>query len=419
MSRYPCGMSGRPAKIEVGLVVPSLELGGGVPSVAAFLCDAAERTTDFQIRLVSLATAARDPLSVCVTRPSTWARGVGVDPAGKWRGRTYTRVGARFAEFEFQRYRRRRQLDDVLRGVDVIQMVCGSAAWANAVSKMGIPLAVQVATRAKVEREARHRTGTGVGRHWRNLMTSITDRLDDRGLANADALQVENPWMLEYARNIVGAGAATVVEYAPPGIDAEFFSPAADVAPVDGPYLLCVGRLADPRKNVKLLPAVLAELTRLGHRNLKLVLAGATEPDSQFWEAVERFGVASRVHVVIKPTATELRAIYRCAAAFVLPSDEEGLGIVLLEAMACGVPAVATACGGPDGVIDHGRSGFLVPCGDALGMAEHVHQILSDHTLSGGFRENGRALIEARYAQSVAAEAFFRVWRRLAGSKVA
>jgi glycosyltransferase involved in cell wall biosynthesis len=46
---------------------------------------------------------------------------------------------------------------------------------------------------------------------------------------------------------------------------------------------------------------------------------------------------------------------------FALSSDEEGLGIVILEAMACAIPVVATKCGGPDGIITDGKDGYLIP----------------------------------------------------------
>src|SRR4051812_47443589 len=61
---------------RVGVVVPSLELGGGVPSVAEFVCETIERSGMSEIRLVSLASAARDPLGVALTRPKSWIRGV-------------------------------------------------------------------------------------------------------------------------------------------------------------------------------------------------------------------------------------------------------------------------------------------------------------------------------------------------------
>src|SRR6202043_1838740 len=100
-----------------------------------------------------------------------------------------------FSELEFQRYRPRRALTILLADCDLVQMVCGSAAWANAVLGLGKPVSVHVATRAKIERRRRDAHPQGLFGWWRKAMTPITNRLDDRALRCADAVQVMNPWM--------------------------------------------------------------------------------------------------------------------------------------------------------------------------------------------------------------------------------
>ena len=64
-----------------------------------------------------------------------------------------------------------------------------------------------------------------VGGWWRKGMTVITDRLDDRALRSVDAIQVENPWMLDYAREINRGRSDVDIRYAPPGVDAKLFLP--------------------------------------------------------------------------------------------------------------------------------------------------------------------------------------------------
>ena len=133
-------------------------------------------------------------------------------------------VGAVLGEFEFQRYRTRPGLAKALRTCDVIQVVSGSPAWANAVCGLGKPVSLQVATRAQVERRQRDSRSKGLAAWWRRRMTGVADRLDDKALRRVDAIQVENLWMLEYARAING-GRMVDIRYAPPGIDTRVFHP--------------------------------------------------------------------------------------------------------------------------------------------------------------------------------------------------
>ena len=90
--RQPVGTSqGRP---RIGLVVPALEQGGGVPAVAEFVCETIERSSSVQSpKIVSLAMSYRDPFSVSLTRPASWVRGVDTSE-GTWQGRRFIRIGA-------------------------------------------------------------------------------------------------------------------------------------------------------------------------------------------------------------------------------------------------------------------------------------------------------------------------------------
>ena len=399
---------------RIGVVVPSLEDGGGVPAVAEFVCRAARRSERYQVKLISLATSACDDLSLCLTRPDTWLKGARSAPGGTWRGRPFVRVGAVACEFEFQRYRRRVALTAQLDDCDLIQVVCGSPAWANAVLGLGKPVALQVATRAVVERALRDGQATNWLGRWRRVMTSLTNRLDDRALGMVDAIQVENPWMLDYA-TAANKGRSTVdVRYAPPGVDAKLFKPCVmQQADAGKPYVLCVGRLMDPRKNIGMLLEAFAQVAAALPGSVDLVLAGSGGPDTAFWARVAALGLGDRVRFVARPSLDELVLLYQQSTVFALSSDEEGLGVVLLEAMACGVPAVATRCGGPDGVISHGVDGFLVARSNSAEMARRILSLLVDEPMRSVMSRKARLTIEARYAEELAGAVFVDVWDQL------
>src|SRR5262249_4564709 len=82
------------------------------------------------------------------------------------------------------------------------------------------------------------------------------------------------------------------------------------------------------------------------------------------------------------PGADALVALYQRAAVFALSSDEEGFGMVVLEAMACGIPVVSTSSGGPDSIVRDGLDGFLVPVGDAAALSDRLERLIVDDVLN-------------------------------------
>src|SRR5947207_12717457 len=398
-------------KATLGLVVPALTMGGGVPAVARFISDVASRDGRANLKLVSLSMDSRDPQGLRLGSPRSWLGGTR-QSQGTWNELPYPHVGAVGAEVEFQRYRPRKILREVLSGCGLIQVVCGSAACGNSVLGMGKPVSVQVATRARVERRRRDAKPKGLTGWWRKAMTEVTDRMDDRAMQRVDAIQVENPWMLDYARQL-NPHREVDMRYAPPGVDARRFTPGTQPRLAGRRDILCVGRLDDPRKNVGLLLEALARLPDPLRATSRLLLAGSAGPTPDFWLRAQALGLRDSVEFVASPSEEKLVRMYQRAAVFVLPSDEEGLGLVILEAMACGVPVVATRCGGPEGVITDGTDGFLVPRDDAVALAARLQALLDSHTLNEALGRSARATIEARYAEEIAGEPFLEVWDRL------
>jgi len=384
----------RPRRARIGLVAPALDNGGGIATVAEFVCQTIERSGSFDLTLVSLPSSARDPLGVGLTRPSSWFRGVRT-AEGVWNGRPFASVGALACELEFQRYRLRPALTRALAGCDLIQVVTGLPAPGYGVCALGKPVAVFCATRASVERRSRHRTERGPSEVWRRSMTRIIDRLDRRVLQRAHAIQAMNPWMVEYARE-VNAGSHKPICLMRPGVDTARFVPGASDRHAD-PYILCVGRLNDPRKNIGLLLQAYVRLTARVPTRVRLVLAGYWPPPDEFWRDVEALGVREDVTFIPSPDAPTLVALYQGASAFALSSDEEGLGMVMLEAMACGIPVVATSCGGPDSIIRHGVDGYLVPLRDPETFADRLERLVLDRALNDSMGAEARAAVLARF----------------------
>ena len=243
-------------------------------------------------------------------------------------------------------------------------------------------------------------------------MTEITDKLDNRALRRVDAIQVENTLMLNYAKNI-NDGRNIDIRFAPPGVDTRVFSPLVHRNPNHDSYILCVGRMDDPRKNLGLLLDAYSKLTKSTLRRTKLVLAGSKAPPDKFWKDVADLKLTHMVDYVPKPNNDELIKLYQHASVFALSSDEEGLGIVILEAMACGVPVVSTKCGGPEGIITDGKDGFLVDLNKSNEMSLKLEFLLNNLEENISMGKNAHRKIITNFDERISGEVFINTWKAL------
>jgi glycosyltransferase involved in cell wall biosynthesis len=264
------------------------------------------------------------------------------------------------------------------------------------------PVLLQVATLVEEERKSQFRRRRDP---WRRFMTRITSRRDMEGLASVRLAFVENLWMQEKASSLLGPSRVIL---APPGIDTELFRPAAGYR-ADGP-ILSVGRLSDPRKNVRLLIEAYAALRRADPGAPRLVLAGSSGPPEEDLSLARELGVEGSIDVRIGLSRETLAALYRDASLFVLSSDEEGLGLVVLEAMASGLPILATRCGGSEISVSHGVNGLLVPVRDAAAMTAGLRELLADAPARRRMGEESRRRAEASFSTAAAGRHFLEAY---------
>jgi glycosyltransferase involved in cell wall biosynthesis len=234
--------------------------------------------------------------------------------------------------------------------------------------------------------------------------------MGDWALQTVDTVFVENEWMQTHVQNVAPT---TNAVFAPPGVDTVTFRP-SDTPYTDREYILSVGRFADPRKNVHLLFETYARLKeRLGTDTPNLVLAGRTEPPTNAWDLAEHHGIADSISFFEDVSLDRLVDLYREAKLFVLSSDEEGLGLVILEAMSCGVPVVSTDCGGPATVVQDGETGRLVPTGDADRLADAVATLLRDPSRLQSFGANSRERVVSEFSEEATIRRFRKEYERL------
>jgi len=104
----------------------------------------------------------------------------------------------------------------------------------------------------------------------------------------------------------------------------------------------------------------------------------------------ERRGISARVRFVGAVPQATLARLMTDAAVLVLPSTSEGLGRVLVEAMACATPVVASAVGGIPEIVREGQSGFLIPVGDVDKLADRIARVLDHPAEARAMGEAGR-----------------------------
>ena len=193
----------------------------------------------------------------------------------------------------------------------------------------------------------------------------------------------------EAAAAFVGARFAGPVRVIPNGVDVELFGDAEPPADLpEGRRVLWVGRL-DPQKGF---PIALRAFARLAEDlpDVSFVVAG----DGPEHGAVEMLPSELRARVTMLGSVPhdELPKYHAAADAFIAPAlGQESFGMVLIEAMAAGVPVVASDIAGYREVVRDGIEGSLVPPGDAEGLAAALRPILTDTEFAERLRAAGRA----------------------------
>jgi glycosyltransferase involved in cell wall biosynthesis len=108
--------------------------------------------------------------------------------------------------------------------------------------------------------------------------------------------------------------------------------------------------------------------------------------------AVREMVAAGHAQVLIRPSRSDLVALYNLAEGFLFPSLYEGLGLPPLEAMRCGAPVIASNRGSIPEVV--GDAGLLIDAGDDVALAEHITRLLQDRSFRQELQQRGFARAE-------------------------
>jgi glycosyltransferase involved in cell wall biosynthesis len=187
----------------------------------------------------------------------------------------------------------------------------------------------------------------------------------------------------------------------PNGVDPELFYPREDRKDIrkrlnlstDLPVLVSVGRLTRPKGY----PYLLTALALIPPEERPLVVIVGDGPDRDDLESKTRTLKLENT-VRLLGTRHDVPALLAAADIFVLASLWEGLPLALLEAMASGLPSVVTAVGENPKVIEDGKSGILVPPGDAPALAKALRGLLGERVQSKKMGQAARERFERHFS---------------------
>jgi glycosyltransferase involved in cell wall biosynthesis len=197
-----------------------------------------------------------------------------------------------------------------------------------------------------------------------------------------------------------------------PGVDEQFFSPRPQQVEPQGKRLFRVcfaGRLELSKGAGYLLQA----WKRLGLANAELVLAGEVRPEMRELLATH---ADSSVRATGFLTVQTLVELYRESDLFVFPSVNEGLAQVLLEAMATGLPVVATELSGACDCVSEGKEGFIVPARDVERTAEAIQWCYEHGDETRAMGRAARARIERQFTLDHYNQRMIALYREIAGA---
>jgi glycosyltransferase involved in cell wall biosynthesis len=186
-----------------------------------------------------------------------------------------------------------------------------------------------------------------------------------------------------------GAVEAGAVGLLPLPVDTERFAPEADdswLARLERPVLAVVGRADDPRRNLALAIEALP-LIRASVPNATLRVIGPRPPQGSAGEGVEVLG---EVVSVAEPL--------REASLLLLPSRQEGFGLAAAEALASGVPVVATPSGGPEELLRASGGGVVLDGWTARELADRSLELLGDVATLSEMRRRGRDYVSREHS---------------------
>jgi len=316
-------------------------------------------------------------------------------------------VGCRLPELEASYTANSPLWRDLIARNDRHIAVGGTVLVAAPYAAAGIPHLIWCASDVDGDRTDRHNAMAPLRRVYDSaVVVPLLHRLEKQVLHRDGHIMGVSPYTLERLRQI-NPGLGDRLHHVPVPIDKALFSP--HLPPVTQGRIGFVGRLDDPRKNIGLLLDAFVKI-RARLPAASLILVGNDSGACQ--SEIDRRNLAGAVELAGRLEPSDLVAFYRSLDVFVIPSLQEGLAIVGLEAMGCGVPVVSTRCGGPESFVSDGENGFLTGFSSDQ-LADAAIRIIEDRHMRERMGKAARSTIESTYGIGEFALKLDTVWDKI------
>ena len=207
------------------------------------------------------------------------------------------------------------------------------------------------------------------------------------------------------------------LEIIPFGVDTSFFRPFNVQKDTAIFQILSIGYLIE-RKGFEYLIRALKEVLKV-HNNVHLKIVGSGPLENKIKKLIKDLKLENNVQILSNLSDQKLLETYNSSNLFVLPSitdsqgNTEGLGVVLLEAMACKLPVIASNIGGIPDIVNDGETGLLVPEKDTIGMSQSIIKLIENEDLRENLTFKGYNMVKEYFSWEKIAKDYVNIYKKV------
>ncbi len=254
-----------------------------------------------------------------------------------------------------------------------------------------------------------------------NLFMNHLAKLEAETAKNASIIVTISKYSVEKIQHYYDVDSEKIC-IVPNGVDVEAFKPLENQKELkkqfglgQGPCVLFIGNLI-PRKGLPLLVEAAKKIVKQ-QPETKFLIAGVGPLKNYLIKTVQDAKLTTNFMFLGRVSEKLLPTLYNCSDVFVLPSIQEGQGIVLLEAQASGKPVVGFDIGGVREAVQNGETGLLVNVVESDALADSLIKLLNDRDLRQRMGVNGRKFVVENFTWDISAQKMLTVYREVLADK--